>query len=172
MKPMYNLLIKSNLNNFSVLQARDELLKMPNFIGDPNEARKFIHRQVNHLVASGYLDVTGTGRAKRFTKSALFYQVKFIAKANHRTCFPKQPLKLQLELQASSDYQLLVEERNQYHGELAMSQAEAEEYETLLRRFPEKESILHPLKIEAIERSSMILGKMKALTALLANIEL
>lgn len=134
MKPMYNLLIKYKFNNFSVLQARDELLKMSDFIGDANEARKFIHRQVNHLVASGYLDVTGTGRNKKFTKTARFYQVKFVEKPKHQICFSKKSLKLQLELDPTSDYQILIEERNQYHSELAMSQAEAQEYETLLRR--------------------------------------
>ena len=173
LKSMYNLLIEKNMDSFSILQARDELLKSTDRFSDENEARKFIHRQVHHLASKGYLIILGAGRQKRFKKTDLFNKTEFSVRTENPQ--PKHTnRKNELNKQTfvrHGDYVVLLEERNQYQGELAISRAEAEEYKALLGRFPERSSLLFPLHSAAKDRSATILGKMNAVNALISSIE-
>lgn len=173
LKPMYNLLIEKNMDSFSILQARDELLKSTDRFSDENEARKFIHRQVHHLASKGYLIILGTGRQKRFKKTELFHKTDFSVRSEQ-----SKPKSVRIKHESNEpptkildDHIVLIKERNQYQGELAISLAEAEEYKALLGRFPDRSTLLFPLHSAAKEKAATILGKMNAVNALIASIE-
>ena len=172
-KSMYNLLIEKNMDHFSILQARDELLKSIERFNDKTEARKFIHRQVHHLASIGYLEILGTGREKRFKKTELFNKTEFSVRSEQ-----SKPKSVRIKHESNEpptkildDHIVLIKERNQYQGELAISLAEAEEYKALLGRFPDRSTLLFPLHSAAKEKAATILGKMNAVNALIASIE-
>ncbi|ELA9350894.1 hypothetical protein QUN95_000543 [Vibrio parahaemolyticus] len=70
--PIYNLLINQNLDRFTVTQARDELQKSIDRFANANDARKYVYRQINHLVSNGYLRTVGNGRTKLYVKTEAF----------------------------------------------------------------------------------------------------
>ncbi|HHC7267565.1 TPA: hypothetical protein ACN30M_001328 [Vibrio parahaemolyticus] len=173
LKPMYNLLIEKNMDNFSILQARDELLKSKDRFSDETQARKFIYRQVHHLASKGYLVIQGAGRQKRFKKTELFHKAEFSVRTDK-----SKPKSVNTNHESNErsparndDHIVLIKERNQYQGELAISLAETEEYKALLGRFPDRSSLLYPLHSAAKERAATILGKMNAVNALISSIE-
>ncbi|MCG3726950.1 hypothetical protein [Vibrio cincinnatiensis] len=171
LKPMYNLLIEKNMDNFSILQARDELLKSTGRFSDETEARKFIHRQVHHLASKGYLVILGTGRQKRFKKTELFHKTNFSVRTENPKSVKIKEESNEPPTKRLDDHIVLIKERNQYQGELAISLAEAEEYKALLGRFPDRSTLLFQLHSAAKEKAATILGKMNAVNALIASIE-
>lgn len=72
-----------------------------------------------------------------------------------------------IEIDASRDYSVLVSERNQCKGELEIVLGEIDEYQSLKARFPELEPKLITLLEEAKERSAYLLGKVNGLTNIL-----
>lgn len=169
-KPMYNLLISKNLDQFSITQARDELLKTSDRFDDVNEARKYVYRQVSRLTYKGYLAVKGQGRRKIYTKTDLFYRIQFTERRDRAESVLGH---ISQELGAtgvSFDFSILEKERNQYHGELSISLAEVDEYKHLLARIPSKQRSLQNLMTDAKERSAALLGKINAITALLSTL--
>lgn len=174
-KPMYNLLIEMEIDDFSILQVRDKLLEITNRFNNKTDARKFIHRHVHHLVSRGYLVIEGAGRRKKFTKTALFHSTNFTVreeqlKPKKKTTNINSELSDELSDQ-QNDYIVLSKERNQYQGELSITLAEVDEYTALLSRFPDRSSLLCSLHSSAKEKAATILGKMNAIDALMSSIE-
>lgn len=170
---MYNLLIKKGLNEFTIVQARDELVKETDRFKDMNEARKYVYRQVSSLVTKGYLEVKGSGRHKRYSKTELCDHITFVEKSEIKIRPKRKAAKTtKIETFNRREFLSLEKERNQYQGELSISLAEVEEYKVLIERFPDKKELLHPMISSAKERSATMLGKVNALTAVLAALRL
>ncbi|WP_257575215.1 hypothetical protein [Vibrio parahaemolyticus] len=62
------------------------------------------------------------------------------------------------------DYSILLNERNEYKGELEIVLGEMDEYQSIVSRFPNLEKRLAPIHQQAKERAALLLGKINALT--------
>ncbi|MGF1728482.1 hypothetical protein [Photobacterium kasasachensis] len=158
---MYKLLIEKEMDDFSVLEARDELVSTTEHMTDLDEARRVIYRQILSFLRKGWLVHCGNGRDKRYSQTELFKQLSVEPKASRK----------QVSLPRDSDYSTqhcsltaLAKEKKQYEGELAITLGEVEEYQSLMERFPKNRDALFPLFSEAKERSAKLLGKMNALS--------
>ncbi len=166
--PIYNLLINQNLDRFTVTQARDELQKTNDCFDNGNDARKYVYRQINHLVSNGYLKTVGNGRARLYIKTEAFNLGSFSKKMVKK--FQCEAIKSQKTTQIGQTeecIETLKKECIQYKSELSVTFAEEQEYRRLMNRFPDKKELLMPIYTQAKERSEMILGKVNALTSVL-----
>lgn len=166
--PIYNLLINRNLDRFTVIQARDELQQSSDRFEDDNEARKYIYRQINHLVSNGYLKTLGDGRKKLYIKTEAFnlssFSKKTVKRYKRRS---SEDEKCVQAVQTEQYIEALEKERVQYKTELSVTYAEEQEYSRLMSRFPDKKELLMPIYVQAKERSETTLGKINALTSVL-----
>ncbi|MGF1727820.1 hypothetical protein [Photobacterium nomapromontoriensis] len=156
---MYKLLIEKEMDDFSVLEARDELVASDSSLTNLDEARRLVYRHIMSFERRGWLMPSGNGRAKKYAQSEVFKQLVLQLK-------PQQTLLLQDRALAPYPCSLmaLAKEKKQHEGELAITLGEVEEYQSLIARFPENHDALLPLFTEAKERSAKLLGKMNALS--------
>lgn len=170
--PIYNLLINRDLDRFTVIQARDELQQSSDRFEDDNEARKYIYRQINHLVSNGYLKTLGEGREKLYIKTEAFnlgsFSKKTVKRYKRRS---SEDGKCVQGVQTAQYIEALEKERFQYKTELSITYAEEQEYSRLMNRFPDKKELLMPIYVQAKERSETTLGKINALTTALNVIQ-
>lgn len=158
---MYNLLIERGIDDFSVIELRDALMTSAKDVFDPEEARKYVYRQIFSFERKGWLTSTGYQRAKRYQKTTLFKQINFYPRSvkyhlpTHRGSADK--LK-------PNNLALLLQEKTQHEGELVIVLSEVEEYRSLISRFPQNRDQLLPLFTDAKECSARLHGKIKAVT--------
>lgn len=158
---MFNLLIEREMDNFSVIEARDVLCDGGEPFSSKEKARKYIYKQLLSYEKKGWLSVLGARRDKRYQITNDFKLL---------TTKPK-PLKTR---KAESDFTtfqasdasitVLEKEKKQHEGELAITLGEIEEYKSLLMRFPNSKQDMLPLFNGARERSAKLLGRINALT--------
>ncbi|MCE0493884.1 hypothetical protein [Vibrio salinus] len=167
--PIYNLLINRNLDRFTVIQARDELQKSTDDrFDDANDARRYVYRQINHLVSNGYLKTVGNGREKLYIKTEAFNLGSFSKKTVKK--YQRNMIKVEKSVQITQTekyIKALEKERIQYKSELSVILAEEQEYHRLMNRFIDKKELLMPIYTQAKERSETTLGKINALTSVL-----
>ncbi|EHH1280151.1 hypothetical protein PVB89_002583 [Vibrio parahaemolyticus] len=163
--PIYNLLINQNLDRFTVTQARDELQKSIDRFANANDARKYVYRQINHLVSNGYLRTVGNGRTKLYVKTEAFNLGSFSKKMVKK--YQCETINTEKMVQNEKYIEILEKERIQYKRELLVTFAEEQEYNRLMSRFPDKKDLLMPIYTKAKERSETTLGKINALTSML-----
>ncbi|MDC0611356.1 hypothetical protein OAP63_11510 [Vibrio sp.] len=172
-QPMYNLLIKQNLDSFTILQLRDAFLGVSDRFTDINEARKYVYRQVNNLVSHGYLLATGNGRKKRYTKTELFFDITFMEKAEKKTQYESIPKVTEKKMVSSPDTSLAIlkKELNQFQGELSIALDEVDDCRSLMERFPDYVELLEPMLMTAQKRSSAMYARIGNRSTLIHSIE-
>ncbi|MCS0267269.1 hypothetical protein NDJ22_19835 [Vibrio alginolyticus] len=158
---MFNLLIEREMDNFSVIEARDVLCDGGEPFSSKEKARKYIYKQLLSYEKKGWLSALGARRDKRYQITNDFKLL---------TTKPK-PLKTRkteadfTTIQASdTSITVLEKEKKQHEGELAITLGEIEEYKSLLMRFPNSKQDMLPLFNGARERSAKLLGRINALT--------
>ncbi|MFB1074851.1 hypothetical protein [Vibrio diabolicus] len=156
---IHKLLIEKGMDGFSVIELRDASLSMSDGKEGLDEARKKLYRQILRFIKNGWLESEGSGREKRYFKTALFCSLNVTPKA--------QRTEISSPLNTAPDYSVLQHERNQYKAELEIVLGEIDEYQSLNRRFPELEQKLKPLLQQARERSAHLFGKVNVLTNVL-----
>ena len=154
---MHKLLVERTLDGFSVIELRDEYVFLNASNIDSDEARKKVYRQILRFLKQGWLRSEGRGRQKRYFQTDSFKALNFEKKVGS----------VDVEMPSKHAYSLLVNECNQYKGELEIVLGEIEEYQSLNVRFPELEPKLTTLLDEAKERSAYLLGKVTGLTKVL-----
>ncbi|NOH84246.1 hypothetical protein F0249_10510 [Vibrio sp. 03-59-1] len=161
---MFNLLIEKEMNNFTVIEARDAFALTNNRFEKIDDARKYVYRQILSFERKGWISSKGSGRKKRYSKTTLFLQNSFAPRGSK-----KRSRNLIEMIQVGADFPLnkLVAEKNQHEGELAIILGEVEEYQLLMERFPHLKESFMPLFSEAKDRSAKRLGKINALSNIL-----
>ncbi|MXR69573.1 response regulator [Shewanella sp. JBTF-M18] len=165
---LYSILQDENFDNFSVTRLRDAYLAMSSTIEEPIEARKYVYRQIHRLVKKGLLLKKGTKNSKRivYQKSELFFETKFIvqnttaATANQNTSAPST---------TNHAIRQLEERLKESEVDLLTSIGESEEYMRLYQSFPEMKAHLESQYLQARERSSKLLGQIKAIKSVLSH---
>lgn len=158
---MFNLLIEKGMDNFTVVEARDALLKGTSTFSNRDDARKYIYKQLLSFEEKGWLSVTGTRRDKRYHQTNDFKALMIEPRTPGKTKASEGSV-----TDESLDYSLnrLEQEKKQHQGELAITLGEIEEYQSLLMRFPNNKQDIQPLFNSARERSAKLLGRINALT--------
>ena len=163
---MFNLLIEKEMDEFSVIEIRDALMKITNEFANADEARKSIYRQILLFGRKGWLVSTGSGRSKRYAKSELFLSTKFSPRSTTKI---KNVFAEQLIFESKPELATLAKEKKQYEGELAIILGEVEEFQSLIKRFPQNSSFFAPLFSDAKDRSARVLGRINALSKVLSS---
>ncbi|MGR5318514.1 hypothetical protein [Vibrio sp. DNB22_19_1] len=159
---MFNLLIEKKMDDFLVVELRDALMMNAENMMDSAHARKFVYRQIIAFERKGWLVSSGVDRAKRYKKTELFNQIAFSPRGT-LTAKPLSELPLNVELPIC-EMSVLLKEKKQHEGELAIVLGEVEEYQSLIHRFPKNKDLFLPLFTEAKECSARLLGKINAIS--------
>ncbi|WP_114765369.1 hypothetical protein [Vibrio rhodolitus] len=163
---MFNLLIEKEMDDFLVIEMRDALMQLTQSAMDLDEARKYVYRQILSFERKGWLASSGVDRAKRYKKTELFKQTDFSAREAKTMLPPKNQSITDVPNTEGTKSELLIllSEKNQHEGELAIVLGEVEEYQSLINRFPQKRDLFLPLFAEAKECSARLLGKINAIS--------
>ncbi|WP_413479000.1 phage tail tape measure protein [Vibrio hibernica] len=153
---IYILLIEKNLNGFTVLNLRDEFLKITDSL-DPNEARKYVYRHLLHLERNGFLLTKGQGRKRTYHHSDKFKSTEFKPKAFiSKKTIENSP-------KNSSIYSELEKEKHKFEGELAITLEEIDECKALAERLPSHKKSFISLAEAKREISVKYLAKVNVL---------
>ncbi|WP_199454494.1 hypothetical protein [Vibrio owensii] len=158
---MFNLLIEKGMDDFSVIDARDALLKGTSVFSSRDDARKYVYKQLLSFEEKGWLSVTGTRRDKRYHQTNDFKALIIEPRTPSKRKATKESVSGQI---LDSSLNTLEQEKKQHEGELAITLGEIEEYQSLLVRFPNNKQEIQPLFNSARERSAKLLGRINALT--------
>ncbi|MGI9920184.1 hypothetical protein [Vibrio owensii] len=159
---MHKLLIENGLDGFTVLEARDLWLSVDKKSSNSNEARKKVYRAIFNFERKNWLRFEGAGREKRYFQTEHFKKLPEYEALNHHPRINK-PI-------TDQDYSILLNECNEYKGELEIVLGEVNEYQSIASRFPKLKSRLAPIHQQAKERAALLLGKINALTTVLQTV--
>tara|TARA_R110002020_G_scaffold170772_1_gene360656 strand:- start:720 stop:1304 length:585 start_codon:yes stop_codon:yes gene_type:complete len=176
---LHFLLVIKQMNNFTVTQAKDALLREQSGFTDAVETRKFIYRQLTRNVAKGLLKRTNKLRkgVKEviYSKTELFLNLEIVPHSrrsrakdihisnNNSTDATAEKLEI-TEYQEELKKDLLT-----YEIDLSTLLEEAKEYKRLTTRYPKLHEQLLRHHSQAKQKSIKLLGKINALHTLLGN---
>ena len=162
---MYSLLVERECNGLTIVELRDELLTLTNSHQGIDEARKFVYRQIKALERKELFKTEGNGRHKKYFKTEIFSNAKFVTKP---VVIDQE--KLINNNQVSSFFETLLNEKKQFEAELEIILGEVGEYKALQKRFPEHVTLFYSALEDAKNNSAKLLGKVNALTTVLASL--
>jgi len=164
---LHSVLGNKAFDNFTVMQLRDEYIK----IRDSNEniikIRQFVYRQVLRFVRLGLLkkNVAANSREATYSKTKKFSNTLF-----KPSTFRKKITQASPEPTVIRDNLIAIQERlKQYQIDLLASVGESEEYMRLYRTNPEFKSFLEFEYLKARDKSSKLLGQIKAVKSVLTH---
>ncbi|ATC85233.1 hypothetical protein [Pseudoalteromonas arctica] len=176
---LHFLLVIKQMNNFTVTQAKEALLREQSEFTDPVETRKFIYRQLTRNVAKGLLKRTNKLRkgVKEviYSKTELFLNLEILpssrgTKAKQITTENIGAPDISTETVKVIEYQEeLKKDLLTYEIDLSTLLEEAKEYRRLTARYPKLHKKLQQHHSQAKEKSIKLLGKINALQTLLGN---
>ncbi|KPW01829.1 hypothetical protein [Pseudoalteromonas sp. P1-11] len=176
---LHFLLVIKQMNDFTVTQAKEALLREQSEFTDPVETRKFVYRQLTRNVANGLLRRTNKlnkgAKEVIYSTTELFSsleivptsrrgKVKQIDTANIGASDISTETVKVIEYQEELKKDLLT-----YEIDLNTVLEEAKEYQRLSARYPKLQEQLQLHHTQAKEKSIKLLGKINALQTLLGN---
>ncbi|MCL1066892.1 response regulator [Shewanella olleyana] len=165
---LHTILQDESFNNFKVVQLRDKFLAASANNLSIREAYKFIYRQISRLVKSGALIRIESKKSNIaiYQKTDRFHQLDFVKKEVNTRTQSKGKQVLKVENDAINQ---LKERLKQTEVDLFTSIGESEEYMSLYLSFPEMKGHLESQYMLAREKSSKLLGQIKAINSVLAH---
>ncbi len=156
---MHKLLIEHGLDGFTILEARDLWLSIDDTNSNSSEARKKVYRAIYNFEKNNWLRYEGSGRSKRYFQTEQFKELPAYKVSGHHPKINRAA--------SEQDYSALVNECNEYKGELEIVLGEVDEYQSIVSRFPNLGDRLAPIHQQAKKRAALLLGKINALTTTL-----
>ncbi len=176
---LHFLLVIKQMNNFTVTQAKETLLREQSEFTDPVETRKFVYRQLTRNVAKGLLKRTNKLRkgVKEviYSKTELFFSLEVVpsSRASRLKKISTENIgapNISTETVKVIEYQEeLKKDLLTYEIDLNTVLEEAKEYQRLSARYPKLQEKLQLHHTQAKEKSIKLLGKINALQTLLGN---
>ncbi|MDC9499649.1 MULTISPECIES: hypothetical protein [unclassified Pseudoalteromonas] len=176
---LHFLLVIKQMNNFTVTQAKETLLREQSEFTDPVETRKFVYRQLTRNVAKGLLKRTNKLRkgVKEviYSKTELFFSLEVVpsSRASRLKKISTENIgapDISAETVKVIEYQEeLKKDLLTYEIDLNTVLEEAKEYQRLSARYPKLQEKLQLHHTQAKEKSIKLLGKINALQTLLGN---
>lgn len=173
---LYDALINQAMDQFTILELRDTHFASSTLDADSTtKAYKTAYRQVERLVRMGLLAKSKPkNSAVCYLKTEAFHNAEFAIRKtattwqNHTCHETTHSADDESSLEMSARLQELA---RTYQVDLLTSIGESEEYIRLYNDFPELKPQLEPQYLSARERSSKLLGKIKALDTVLAQLQ-
>ena len=169
---LYHALTDQQFDNFTVLELRDVYLSRCKRKNTSDEARKLVYRQIFRLMRLGLLEKhpAESVRQTTYTKTKLFHQEKIRPRKEKIKPDSKPSPKFIHKASGNDDVITKLEENiKQYQVDLLASIGESEEYMRLYETFPQMKTHLEIQYHQARERSSKLLGQIKALKNVLSH---
>lgn len=157
-----------SFDNFSISELKDEYINQCSDVS-PIEARKFVYKQALRLVKEGVLKKIGNKNSHNtlYRKTALFSKIVFIEK---NTITPTDKANQPEVLIENSDEIVinnLEKKLHRYNVDLMSAIGESEEYSQLAKLFPKMKKQLKRKHHLAKDKSSKLVGQIKAVKTLI-----
>lgn len=175
----YSVLIEGNLNNFTVMELRDAIIREYKDETDMTlrDYHKRAYRVVLRLLTAGFLEKSkDISEFARYTKTPLFVASVFKQRVtvDRGPKQPKQPKQVELGAPVLPvNDPCIRDELDQlvktYQVDLLSSIGESEEYLRLHQTYPQLKAKLEPHYLKSRDVSSKILGKIRAIESVLAS---
>lgn len=163
---LLKILLDSEINNFSIMELRDIYAERIGLgsCSNRSDLRKWLYRRLSHLVRKGLLVLSqpDNGEKALYRKSDNFL-------SEFRSAQSETPLPV-LSLETTRDKSFLTTLRtrlSQYQVDMLACTGECTEYQQIVEEFPQLKDSVEPMYRRARERSSELLGKLRAINNLL-----
>jgi hypothetical protein len=174
-EPLCSIVKDKSFDGFTVTQLRNVLLKIQGSELTEKEARIFVYKQILRLLKRGLLSKISTNKGARdaiYSKTPAFHEAIIIPYGEYvNTDNTRTPENQCINLNKGSANDDVVNNlKEQIKGDkvdLISSISESEEYLRLIKTFPQAKEYLHSKYLDASERSSQFLGKIRATKNLL-----
>ncbi len=172
----YEVLVTRGLNHFTVMQLRDAIGAHDANV-DPDKGpdlHKKAYKQVLRLIKLGLLEKHKKGREfATYVQTELFAKVRFLKAPTRRRRAPVVIEAPDMGSNATPPMRIadtLQETVRQYQVDLLSCVGESEEYMRLYNQFPDLKAHIEPQYLSARERSSKLLGQIKAVETVLKRL--
>ena len=157
---MYFLLVKKNLDEFTVMELREKFHQYGLSSANQKKDRQFLYRQLFTLESKGLLKKEGinNSRAIRYSKTKLFFDTDIIPKT-----IDCPDISVIRQGKSMPKIDELKSTLNQYQIKLVTSLGESEEYQRIIKEFPDIDDQIRKSYYDTRELSGKYLGKINAL---------
>tara|TARA_R110001599_G_scaffold353829_1_gene599381 strand:- start:22555 stop:23082 length:528 start_codon:yes stop_codon:yes gene_type:complete len=166
---LVEILIKDSFDHFTISKLKDSYLQVS---GDKCtvDTRKFVYKQVLRLVKYKVLHKEGVKHSHDviYKKTDLFNDVTFVGKDPKTHLVLQSKLSKPINSSESTLHSELEDMLQQYKVDMMSAIGESEEYIRLLNYFPEMKDVLSDNYHNARNKSSKLLGKIKAVNTILS----
>lgn len=162
-----NILENETFDKFTVKKLKDEYLHHSQETLCVNDVRKYVYRQIIRLVKLGLLIKIGAKNSHKITykKTALFSEATFIFHSTQAVSDEKPPPISNEKKTDPSSIKKLEKTLKEYKVDMMSAIGESEEYVRLFDAFPEMKEQLKEKYYSARDKSSKLLGNIKAIQA-------
>ena len=167
---LYKVLSDSRNKEFTVVQIRDEYLKVLPSPITPIEARKSVYRQLLRLVKISILTKNRNSNPQqtKYRVSQYFSRLNFkLTTPYHQRNCPSQMPNKEIQDHQSVRFE---EQLKQYQVDLMSSIGESEEYKRLYTVNPGLKALLEAQYHQARDKSSKLLGQIKAINTVISHL--
>ncbi|HHE3740514.1 TPA: hypothetical protein ACPD39_004499 [Escherichia coli] len=168
-QPFYQILVMQSLDHFTVKALRDSYIKVMGVAEGDDERRdayRKVYRQLVRLQRNELVEkVSNTGGAVKYRKTPKFHETMFVEKRREEVC-EEESMDGVLSPNAMANSHVLSElhlKAQNYQVDLLTAIGETEEYQRLAKEFPSIQPLFDADYREAREKSSKLLGQLKAI---------
>ena len=157
---IYHLLVEKNFNHFTITALRNTLQALNDTYTNPDEARRFVYRQVIRLVDKGLLarDENPSPKRAQYSKTPLFKTSIFTRVTNDSIASLSQS-----QIIDKSFSNELHDTIKTYESEMTVLVSEVEEYKRLIEANPDCHDAIVVFLNKGQARQLSIKGKLAAL---------
>jgi hypothetical protein len=174
-EPLCSIIKDESFDGFTVTQLRNVFLKIQGNELSDKDARILVYKQIIRLLKRGLLSKTSTSKRARdaiYSKTPLFYEATIIPYGEYVNTEKKstsENLGINSAKESTNDdeFNILKEQIKGDKVDLISSISESEEYLRLIKIFPQAKEYLQRKSLDASERSSQFIGKIRATKTLL-----
>jgi len=174
-EPLCSIIKDRSFDAFTVTQLRNVFLKIQGNKLTEKAARILVYKQILRLLKRGLLLKTSTSQGARdasYSKTPLFYEATIIPYGEYvntdNTRIPENQCINSVKESTNDDVvNNLKEQLKGNKVDLISSISESEEYLRLIKIFPQAKEYLYSNYLDASERSSQFIGKIRAAKKLL-----
>ncbi|MFT5718705.1 MAG: hypothetical protein ACI9T7_002912 [Oleiphilaceae bacterium] len=174
-EPLCSIIKDKSFDDFTVTQLKNVFLKIQGNELTEKEARIFVYKQILRLLKRDFLSKNSTGKGSRdaiYSKTLSFHETVIIPYGEYVNTDKKripenQDIKSAKENANDDVINNLKEQIKGDKVDLISSISESEEYLRLIKAFPQAKEYLYSNYLDASERSSQFIGKIRAAKKLL-----
>ena len=169
-EPLCSIIKDKGFDGFTVTQLMNVFLKVLGKKFTEKEARILVYKQILRLLKRGLLSKSTTSKGTRdvtYSKTSLFNETAIIpngvyVKTDQKNLYEDKFIDSTKESTNNDRVNNLKQEIKEDKVDLLSSISESEEYLRLIKTFPQEKEYLQNKNFETSERSSKLIGKIRA----------